>query len=86
MFGQTVGGRSSNTIAGNRSFRYEITGLHQNDETAQMEHNIRSSSSIFLTVPFSRMNETMQRVTRMGGKIVNIQPLTVEGTPASSEG
>jgi phycocyanin-associated, rod len=78
VFGQTIGGRSSNTIAGNRSFRYEIVGLHQNDETDRMTHNIRSSGSVFITVPYNRMNETMQRITRMGGKIVSIQPLTAE--------
>jgi sulfite reductase alpha subunit-like flavoprotein len=79
MFGQTVGGRDSNTSAGNRSFRYEVVGLHQNDETNKMEHEIRSSASVFLTVPYSRMNQEMQRITRMGGKIVSIQPLTVDG-------
>lgn len=80
MFGQTVGGRSSNTIAGNRSFRYEVVGLHQNDETDKMSHAIRSSSSVFITVPYSRMNQEMQRITRMGGKIVSIQPLTLENS------
>ena len=81
MLGHVVGGRSSNSIAGNRSFRYEVTGLHQNDATENSDHQIRSSSSIFITVPFSRMNEEMQRITRLGGKIVNIQPL--HGTEAS---
>jgi hypothetical protein len=30
-------------------------------------------------VPYSRMNEEMQRITRMGGTIVSIQPLSANG-------
>jgi sulfite reductase alpha subunit-like flavoprotein len=76
-----MGGRS------NRAFRYEVTGLRQSDETSNLEHAIRSSASVFITVPFSRMNEEMQRITRMGGKIVSIQPVTAEGnTVAASDG
>lgn len=75
MLGHVVGGRSSNSIAANRNFRYEVTGLRQNDETDNTDHAIRSSSSVFITVPFTRMNEEMQRITRLGGKIVGIQPL-----------
>lgn len=83
MFGHVIGGRSSNSSAGNRSFRYEVTGLHQNDATENADHQIRSSSSVFITVPFSRMNEEMQRITRLGGKIVSIQPLNGD-TPAAA--
>jgi hypothetical protein len=39
-----------------------------------------------ITVPYNRMNEEMQRINRMGGKIVSIQPLTLEGdSQAKSE-
>jgi phycocyanin-associated rod protein len=31
---------------------------------------------VFIKVPYSRMNEEMQRITRMGGKIVSIKPLS----------
>lgn len=78
MFGQTtvgVGGISTN---GSRVFRYEIVGLHQNEEADKNNYEIRHSGSVFMTVPYNRMNEEMQRITRMGGKIVNIQPLTAE--------
>ena len=78
MFGHVVGGRKSNTANGNRYFRYEVRVLHQNEVTNQQEHVIRPSSSIFLTIPFDRMNEEVQRIHRLGGKIVNIQPLTVK--------
>lgn len=61
-------------MLGTRCFRYEVVGLRQNDETDRMNHPIRSSSSVFITVPYNRMNEEMQRITRLGGQIVNITP------------
>lgn len=86
MFGHVVGGRNSNSIAGNRNFRYEVVGLHQSNETDRMDHSIRSSASVFITVPFNRMNEEMQRITRMGGKIVNIEPLAAATSAGAREG
>lgn len=76
MFGQTtvgVGGISSNA---SRVYRYEVVGLHQNQENDKNNYEIRRSGSVFVTVPYNRMNEEMQRITRMGGKIINIEPLT----------
>ncbi len=57
-------------------FRYEVVGLRQNEENDKNNYNIRNSGSIFMTVPYNRMNEEMQRITRMGGRIVKIEPLT----------
>lgn len=62
-------------MLGTRYFRYEVIGLRQNEETDRMNAPIRSSGSIFITVPYSRMNEEMQRITRMGGQIVSISPI-----------
>jgi len=76
MFGQTtvgVGGISSNA---SRVYRYEVVGLNQNEESDKNNYEIRRSGSVFMTVPYNRMNEEMQRITRMGGKIINIEPLT----------
>lgn len=69
MLGQ-IGGRTSN-----RYFRYEVVGLRQSEETDKTAYPIRSSASEFITVPENRMNQEMQRITRMGGKIVSIHPL-----------
>ncbi|HEY9752435.1 MAG TPA: phycobilisome linker polypeptide [Coleofasciculaceae cyanobacterium] len=69
-------------MLGTRYFRYEVVGLRQNDETDRMNHPIRSSSSVFITVPYSRMNEEMQRITRMGGQIISITPFDGSSTPA----
>ncbi|MGB5961401.1 MAG: phycobilisome linker polypeptide [Coleofasciculaceae cyanobacterium] len=78
MFGQTAVGTGGLNSAGSRVFRYEVVGLRQSDENDKNNYEIRNSGSVFVTVPYSRMNEEMQRITRMGGKIVNIEPLTAE--------
>lgn len=83
MLGSVVGTASKSSTA-NRAFRYEVVGLRQNDTTDQMDHAIRSSSSVFVTVPFSRMNEEMRRITRMGGTIVSIQPVLLSESSAST--
>ncbi|MBF2096978.1 MAG: phycobilisome linker polypeptide, partial [Gloeomargaritaceae cyanobacterium C42_A2020_066] len=36
---------------------------------------IRQSGSVFITVPYSRMNDEMRRIARLGGKIVRIHSL-----------
>lgn len=86
MLGQVAGLNQSNTNAGNRFFRYEVTGLRQNEETDQSNYSIRQSGSVFMTVPYNRMNEEMQRITRLGGKIVSIQPLSVQIEQPTHEG
>ena len=78
MFGQTTvgtGGLSSDT---SRVFRFEVTGLRQNSANDRNNYDIRRSGSVFLTVTYDRMSDEMQRISRMGGKIVNIEPLTAD--------
>jgi hypothetical protein len=76
MLGQSAFSRGSSATANNRIFVYEVTGLQQNDATNQCEHQIRNSASTFIQAPLNRMNETMQRIVNLGGKIVNIRPLS----------
>lgn len=76
MFGQTAVGSAANSPSGSRMFRYEVVGLRQNDENDKNNYSIRNSGSVFVTVPYNRMNEEMQRILRMGGRIVKIEPLT----------
>lgn len=78
MFGQTATGNGGINSAGSRVFRYEVVGLRQNEENDKNSYEIRRSGSVFMTVPYSRMNEEMQRITRMGGRIVKIEQLTAE--------
>ncbi|MDZ8052664.1 MAG: phycobilisome linker polypeptide [Aulosira sp. ZfuVER01] len=60
-----------------RSFQVEVSGLQQNEVTNRNNYPIRSSATLLITVPFNRFNEELQRINRLGGKIVNIQPLTL---------
>lgn len=88
MYSPSAAANSANTTEfGTRMFVYEVVGLRQNAETDKINYPIRNSGSVFITVPYSRMNQEMQRITRMGGKIVSIQPLTADnlanGTAAS---
>ncbi len=78
MFGQTAVGTGGLNSAASRVFRYEVVGLRQNEETDKNNYEIRRSGSVFMTVPYSRMNEEMQRIARLGGRIVSIEPLTAE--------
>lgn len=75
MYNPSAAGGASNTQSGSRVFLYEIVGLRQSEETDNMGYPIRRSGSVFLTVPYNQMNETMRRVSRMGGRIVSIQLL-----------
>ncbi|MGB7441621.1 MAG: phycobilisome linker polypeptide [Coleofasciculaceae cyanobacterium] len=78
MLGSVLGGRSGGAPSASRYFRYEVAGLSQSEETENMDYQIRSSANVFITVPYNRMNQEMQRITRMGGKIVNIEPVTAD--------
>jgi phycocyanin-associated, rod len=65
-----------NSRSNDRIFVYEVTGLRQNDDNDANNYSFRSSSSVFINVPYNRMNEEMQRIVKMGGSIVKIEPLT----------
>lgn len=77
MLNQSALSAAANTEAGSRLFRYEVVGLRQNAETDKASYPIRRSGSTYITVSYDRMNEAMQRISRMGGKIVSIQPVDV---------
>jgi phycocyanin-associated rod protein len=78
-----LGQAGSISPSSNRVFVYEVTGLKQNDNNDGNNYSIRSSDSVFVQVPYSRMNEEMRRLTRMGGKIVGI--CSVDGSASQSE-
>jgi ferredoxin--NADP+ reductase len=79
MYNPSAAGGVANTEYGSRLFIYEVEGLRQNEETDKMGYPIRQSGNVFITVPYSRMNQEMQRITRMGGKIVSIRPYDGNG-------
>jgi ferredoxin--NADP+ reductase len=78
MYNPSAAGGAANTNYGSRLFIYEVEGLRQNSETDRMDYPIRQSGSVFITVPYNRMNQEMQRITRMGGRIVSIRPVTAD--------
>jgi phycocyanin-associated, rod len=75
MLGKSPLMRASSSTSDNRMYVYEVEGLRQSDHTSNNSYQIRTSNNVFIPVPYSRMNEEMQRITRIGGKIVNIHPL-----------
>lgn len=79
MYNSNAADAAANTEAGSRVFVYEVVGLRQNETTDQMGYPIRQSGSVYMRVPYNRMNQEMRRIARLGGKIVNIQLLTVDG-------
>ena len=85
MLGKSlISGRSSSPSK-NRTFVYEVTGLKQNEENDNNSYPFRTSSSVFIQVPYNRMNEEMLRIGRRGGKIVNIRPLELLENETSRE-
>lgn len=74
MLGQSAIGRSNTSPSSNRLFVYEVQGLRQNEETDRNNYQFRKSGSVFIKVPYNRMNEEMQRLSRMGATIVSIKP------------
>lgn len=80
MFGQSTSvGSATLSDSSNRMFRVEVEGMGQNVNPDRISYPIRSSGKVYLTIPYSRMSEQMQRINRMGGKIVSIEPLTADG-------
>jgi ferredoxin--NADP+ reductase len=76
MYNQGAVEGAANIESGSRVFVYEVVGLRQNEGSQQTNYQIRQSGSVFIRVPYNRMNQEMRRLTRLGGKIVSIQPLT----------
>ncbi|MEA5463850.1 phycobilisome linker polypeptide [Leptothoe sp. PORK10 BA2] len=84
MLGQYSTSRLS--TADSRMFVYELTGLNENEVTVNHQAPIRQSHTQFVQVPFHRMNEEMQRIGLLGGKIVSIRPLNSVLTVTENNG
>jgi phycocyanin-associated, rod len=46
---------------------------------------VAPSGNTFMQVPRDRMNETMRRITKLGGKIVSISSLSPGAAPTAPE-
>ena len=85
MLGSSLIGGSSSSPAKNRVFVYEVTGLRQNENNDGNSYPVRNSSSVFVRVPYNRMNEEMLRIGKMGGTIVGIKPLDSFNQPSDGD-
>jgi phycocyanin-associated, rod len=85
MLGQSALTKASSSSSNNRMFLYEVAGLRQNEQTDNNSYPVRNSSTVMIQVPYGRMNDEMRRITRLGGKIVNIRPLAEQAAPAPAE-
>ncbi|MEC4983177.1 MAG: phycobilisome linker polypeptide [Oscillatoria sp. PMC 1068.18] len=79
----TLTGSAKNTEFKSRLFVYEVAGLRQSEQTDNLDYQIRRSGSVLITVPYDRMNEEMRRITRLGGKILSIKPLSADSPQAN---
>ncbi|MCT7950061.1 hypothetical protein NG798_09715, partial [Ancylothrix sp. C2] len=66
MLGISTTGFSSSSNYNNRIFYVEVQGLGGND--------LVRTSHYTLTVPYSQLSKTMQRINRQGGHIVSVRP------------
>lgn len=71
MLGRSI--LASSSTADNRMFVYEVEGLRKSDPNEQNNYSVRKSSTDLIQVPFNRMNDVMQRINRLGGRIVAIR-------------
>ncbi|MBS0016438.1 MAG: ferredoxin-NADP reductase [Arthrospira sp. SH-MAG29] len=74
MYSPTGTGVAMRTGATGRIFVFEVEGMRQGQNTDNFNYPIRSSGTVYLTVPYERMNQEMRRLSKMGVKIVNIYP------------
>ncbi|HBB32955.1 MAG TPA: hypothetical protein DDZ80_18585 [Cyanobacteria bacterium UBA8803] len=76
-------GTADNSSSDGRWFLFEVVGLGQKAQIGQIGYPIRQSSSMWLAVPYSRMNQTIRRIARLGGKIVSVKPMTADSQTPS---
>ncbi len=81
MYNPSLSGNAGNSAANNRLFVYEVIGLRDNQSGNPASDKIRKSGSIFITVPYGRMNQEMRRIASLGGKILSIRPVGATSEP-----
>ncbi|WP_413166838.1 ferredoxin--NADP reductase [Capilliphycus salinus ALCB114379] len=81
MYSPSGSGVATKTGANSRVFVFEVEGMRQGSDSDKLTYPIRRSGRVYITVPYERMNQEMRRISRMGGRIVNIRPCN--GTPSA---
>jgi ferredoxin--NADP+ reductase len=81
MYSPSGSGVATKTGANSRVFVFEVEGMRQGSDSDQLGYPIRRSGRVSITVPYERMNQEMRRISRLGGRIVNIRPCN--GNPSA---
>ncbi|MFQ3613362.1 MAG: phycobilisome linker polypeptide [Cyanobacteriota bacterium] len=81
MFGQSTTSPETLTEAGSRVYKIEYTGLLNPLDALATSDKVRRST-VSATVPYARLSAEMQRILRMGGKIVQVA--AISGASAAS--
>jgi ferredoxin--NADP+ reductase len=84
MYNPSLVGNAGNSLANSRLFIYEVVGLRDSQSADSTNSKIRRSGSLFITVPYQRMNQEMRRIASMGGKILSIRPFSSAAEPQTS--
>lgn len=74
MYSPSGSGVATKTGANSRVFVFEVEGMRQGSDSDKLSYPIRRSGTVSITVPYERMNQEMRRISRLGGRIVNIRP------------
>ncbi|MDY7022866.1 MAG: phycobilisome linker polypeptide [Cyanobacteriota bacterium] len=82
MYSPSGSGVATKTDADSRLFVFEVEGMRQGGSSDPASSSIRRSGKVSMTVPYGRMNQEMRRISRMGGRIVNIRPY--DGTSSTN--
>ena len=83
MYNSSAAFTGSNTEYKNRLFIYEVEGLSRSSVDTKVP--IRSSGTVFITVPYSRMNQEMRRINSLGGKVISIKPASGDAPAQDSQ-
>ena len=67
---------SANKDKNNRIFLYEVMINPKMGKPSQIDGLFQRRGKFYLKVPYKRMSQEMQRISRLGGKIVNIMPIS----------
>jgi ferredoxin--NADP+ reductase len=79
----TVKTFANNSFTEERRFLFEVVGI-ANQESNNLDYPIRESGTTFMAVPYSRMNQEMNRINRLGGTIIKITPMGIN-TPIQAQ-
>lgn len=79
----TVKTFANNPFTEERRFLFEVVGI-ANQGSNNLDYPIRQSGTSFMAVPYSRMNQEMNRINSLGGTIIKITPMGVN-TPIQAQ-